>query len=61
MSKYADIGELTGLTDRLTAVMAHEVALLGDGRPGEIAALQAEKVALAAAYANAATISLGVN
>ena len=53
MSKRVDVGELTGLTERLTAVMAHEVALLGDGRAGEIAALQAEKAALAAAYASA--------
>jgi hypothetical protein len=53
MTELSPIGDLIDLTERLTEVMAREVALLDAMRPSEIGPLQSEKATLSAAYAGA--------
>ena len=53
MTGISHIGELIELTKRLTAVMEHEVDLLGGIRAAEVGPLQEEKSALSAAYSGA--------
>ncbi len=53
MTEPSPIVELIDLTERLTEVMAREVALLDAMRPSEIGPLQSEKATLSTAYASA--------
>ena len=53
MTEPFPIVELIDLTERLTEVMAREVALLDAMRPSEIGPLQSEKAMLSTAYASA--------